>query len=210
MPDYIIYENPANKVGRIERENAQLRSENARLREQLGMQTGAVVESAVVSQAPRLPAQQQLQHGACSVTIGQRPVAGQGRAPSIPSLDQGQQSQAPSQGPQVSIYNAEMGQQQNTAPRPPPRRMVNGQPAGSTGAPGGGGMMEFSLAAMRPTPVKPKTATPPAQELASQGQPLRIVRAQAPEIDEALDEARQRFANLELDLAVEEALTQSK
>lgn len=179
MSEVVIYENPGNKAARLERENNQLRAENHRLREALG---GAeIVASAVVSQAPALPQAQTFSHGACSVTIGGRP-GGAHRPTAIPSLEQASQagqddSQAQDGATTVAIFNA------NAPPVAQPARAA--VPPRKIGIPGGqpGGGMTFDLSMMRPTP-------PPAQ---------RPPAAPAPVAPVALDDARQRFALLELD-----------
>ena len=220
MSDFVIYENPGVKAARLERENLQLKRENAQLREQLGHQVGAPVASAVASTAPRVAAQQSFQHGACSVTIGRLP--GGRAATAIPALEQ----QAP-QAPQVQIYNAadaaaDLNAQvaaalgapaaapatapvAATATARPVRRMVNGQPGGASG------MMEFNLAALKPVAVKAPAAAP-AVAAASPQQALapRFAPAPPPTMDSAMDEARQRFALLELDVDEQHEQQQTK
>jgi hypothetical protein len=171
MSEFRIYENPGNKAARLERENAQLRAENRQLREALG--DAHVMVPQMVSQEPSqvIQAANARQStfstpGGGSVTIGRKP--GGGRPSAIPGL--AQETQTQDGATTVQIFNATEGAPQSAVSRAAPRvaqRMQNGRPAG------GGGMAEFDLGAMRPTPVKPS--------------------------GESVDDAKERFALLELD-----------
>lgn len=99
MSEFTIFENPSVKSARLERENFQLRAENARLREALGDQRGDIVPIQV--KAPtRLPGttpgvETSTQNGATRVTIGR--AAQRYAQPAIPGLQQtqGQPAAAP-------------------------------------------------------------------------------------------------------------------
>lgn len=188
MADFVIFENPGNKAARLERENASLRAENRRLREALG-EAHVMVEATATAAPAIATGQNSFTHGACAVTIGARP--GGPRPSAIPGL--AQQAPATHEGDplfeahegatKVQIFNA--GAAAPAAPRratPPPRRIGH--------VPGGGGMAELSLAQLRPIPVKP-----PAPAQTSNDDSVTA---------ESIDDAKQRFALLELDVADEQ------
>lgn len=193
MSEVRIFENPGNKAARLERENAQLRAENKRLRDALG--EAHVMVPQMVSGAPEIAqdANSFTMPGGATVTIGRKP--GGNRPSAIPSLQQTPAQTSQDGATTVQIYNsaaaeADLAKQVAQAVRPAaraPQRMVNGQPA----AGGGGGMAEFNLGAMQPVPVKPR---PPAP-------------APTPIVNEPLDEARQRFELLELDVEPDQQQT---
>jgi hypothetical protein len=121
--------------------------------------------------------------GGSTVTIGRK--AGGNRPSAIPSLEQAAPVIESQDGATtIQIYNAAQGtpapvQPVSTRPTvaaPGTRKMTNGQPSA-----GGGGMAQFDLGAMRPTPVQPRSPAP------------------APAQPSAVDEAKERFALLELD-----------
>jgi len=92
MADFVIFENPGVKSARLERENLQLRAENARLREALGDQRGEIVPT-LVKPVTRLPGttpgvEQSTQNGATKVVIGRPPQ--RHAQPAIPGLQQTQ------------------------------------------------------------------------------------------------------------------------
>jgi hypothetical protein len=206
MADVKIYENPGNKAARLERENAQLRAENRRLREALG--EGHVMIAAVATGGPAIDqaVNSFTMPGGATVTIGRKP--GGGRPSAIPSL---QQQAVPENAGATSIQiydanaaaadlEAQMAQAQPAMTRPTvaapqraPQRMINGKPA----AGGGGGMVEIPLGQLRPTPIpaqppQPRLPAPPAQQ------------------PSAVDEAKERFALLELDLEPDQQQTGTK
>jgi hypothetical protein len=137
--------------------------------------------------------------GGATVTIGRKP--GAGRPSAIPSLQQAVPESAGATTIQIYDANAaaadveaQVAQAMQPAITRPTvaaaggiRKMVNGQPAIGKG----GGMAEFNLGAMRPTPVQPRPVPTPA----TPAQPT------------AVDEAKERFALLELDIEPEQQHT---
>lgn len=196
MADVKIYENPGNKAARLERENAQLRAENRALRAALG-EGHAMIPQVALAGAPSIDqaGNSFTMPGGATVTIGRKP--GAGRPSAIPSLQQAVPESAGATTIQIYDANAaaadveaQVVQAMGQAPAKPtraPQRMVNGQPAIGKG----GGMAEFSLGAMRPTPVQPRPTPAPA----------------APAQPTAVDEAKERFALLELDIEPEQQHT---
>lgn len=206
MADVKIYENPGNKAARLERENAQLRVENRALRAALG-EAHVTVPQVALAGAPTFDqaGNSFTMPGGATVTIGRKP--GGGRPSAIPSLQQAVPESAGATS--IQIYDANAAQADleaqlaqvteisnpagPTAPARAPQRMVNGQPAAGRG----GGMAEFNLGAMRPVPVQPKP------------QPQRST-PQTPAQPSAVDEAKERFALLELDIEPDQQQTGTK
>lgn len=99
MSDFVIFENPAVKAARLERENLHLRSENLQLRQALAAERGEVIPIQAIS-ATKIagttgdhPMLDTMQVGSNKVQIGRLPGRSAPRA-AIPSLQQTQPAAA--------------------------------------------------------------------------------------------------------------------